>query len=327
MLDRRRTRRCRREGRVGIDADLEAVDAGEQCLTEAGIGVEHEHLVVGAAKPRQRIDLPGRVEHQRPAGCTDRQVADFLRDLRLQVALGIGTRHRHRVPSTVVDVGGGLGHGVIGVHTASLPWHTANDMSDDDAIFPDSIDGPDDDRSPLDQLADRAVEVLLVLLRRANALAGGVLIFAFVSSVGSFLLGLAALDGGARSAWILLGGVGVVVAVGSVLLAMFRLWMVRRGSDALAGEIRQFIGNDDAAQRTVFETVEVTEVSENESIVQVSRQFSSMREGVDQHGSSFPELALALRSLTRLPGLMALAVVSGFAFAIVSPVFLLILVF
>ncbi len=200
-------------------------------------------------------------------------------------------------------------------------------MSDDDAIFPDSIDGPDDDRSPLDQLADRAVEVLLVLLRRANALAGGVLIFAFVSSVGSFLLGLAALDGGARSAWILLGGVGVVVAVGSVLLAMFRLWMVRRGSDALAGEIRQFIGNDDAAQRTVFETVEVTEVSENESIVQVSRQFSSMREGVDQHGSSFPELALALRSLTRLPGLMALAVVSGFAFAIVSPVFLLILVF
>jgi len=200
-------------------------------------------------------------------------------------------------------------------------------MSDDDAIFPDSIDDPDDDRSPLDQLADRAVDVLLGLLRRANALAGGVLIFAFFACIGSYLLGIAALDGGARSAWLFLGGVGVVAGIGSVLLAMWRLWMVRRGSDALAGEIRKFIGGDNDAERTVLETVEVSEVSEQESIVQVSRQFSSMRDGVDQQRVSYPELALALRSLTTLPGLMALAVVTGFAFALVSPIFLLILVF
>jgi hypothetical protein len=200
-------------------------------------------------------------------------------------------------------------------------------MSDDDAIFPDSIDGPDDDRSQLDELAERAVDVLLGLLRRANALAGGVLIFAFFACLGSFFLGLAALDDGARSAWLLLGGVGVIAGIGSVLLAMWRLWMVRRGSDALTGEIRRFIGRDGAAERTVLETVEVSEVSGDESIVQVSRQFSSMRDGVDQQETSFPELSMALRSLTTLPGLMALAVVSGFAFAMVSPIFLLILIF
>jgi hypothetical protein len=199
-------------------------------------------------------------------------------------------------------------------------------MSDDDAISPDFINGPDDG-SPLDQLAQRAVRALLGLLRRANALAGGVLIFAFVACVGSYLLGIGALDGGARSAWIFLGGMGVVVGVGSVLLAMWRLWMVRRGSDALVGEIRRFIGGDHDAERTVLETVEVTEVSGDESIVQVSRQFFSMRDGVNQQESSFPELSLALRSLTTLPGLMALAVVTAFAFALVSPIFGLILIF
>jgi hypothetical protein len=200
-------------------------------------------------------------------------------------------------------------------------------MSDDDAISPDSIDGPDDDRSPLDELAERAVDVLLGLLRRANALAGGVLIFAFVASVGSYLLGIAALDGGARTAWIFLGGVGVIAGIGSVLVAMWRLSMVRRGSDALVDEIRRFIGGDDDAQRTVLETVEVTEVSGDESIVQVSRQFFSMRDGVDQRRSDLTELSMALRSLTTFPGLMALAVVTGFSFALVSPIFVLILIF
>jgi hypothetical protein len=200
-------------------------------------------------------------------------------------------------------------------------------MSDDDAIFPDSIDGPDDERSPLDQLAERAVDVLLGLLRRANALAGGVLIFAFVASVGSYLLGIAALSGGARTAWLGFGGVGVVLALGSVLLAMWRLSMVRRGSDALVEEIRRFVSGDDEAQRTVLETVEVTEDSGGESIVQVSRQFFSMREGVAQHRANFTALSMALRSLTTFPGLMALAVVIGCGFGLVSVIFALILIF
>jgi len=200
-------------------------------------------------------------------------------------------------------------------------------MSDDDAIFPDSIEGPDDDRSAVDQLADRAVDVLLGLLRRANALAGGVLIFAVVACLGSYLLGIAALSGGARTAWIVLGGVGVVWAIGAVLLAMWRLAMVRRGSDALVGEIRNFIGGDAEAERTVLETVEVSEVSGDESIVDVSRQFFTMRDGVAQQSGNFVELSLALRSLTSFPALMALAVVIGFAFALVSLIFLLILIF
>lgn len=200
-------------------------------------------------------------------------------------------------------------------------------MNDDDAISPDSINGPDDNRQPLDQLTDRAVDGLLGLLRRANALAGGVLIFVFVTSGGSFLLGLAALDDGARSAWLLLGTIGIAAGIGSALLAIWRLLKVRRKSDKLTGELRRFIGADGDAERTVIDAVEATEVSADESIVAVSRQFSSMRDGVDQQELNLPELSMALRSLTTFPGLMALAVVTGFAFALVSPIFVLVLLF
>jgi len=200
-------------------------------------------------------------------------------------------------------------------------------MNDDDAISPDSINGPDDNRQPLDQLTDRAVDGLLGLLRRANALAGGVLIFVFVTSVGSFLLGLAALDDGARSAWLLLGTIGIAAGIGSALLAIWRLLKVRRKSDKLTGDLRRFIGADGDAERTVIDAVEATEVSADESIVAVSRQFSSMRDGVDQQELNLPELSMALRSLTTFPGLMALAVVTGFAFALVSPIFVLVLLF
>ena len=174
---------------------------------------------------------------------------------------------------------------------------------------------------------DRAVDGLLGLLRRANALAGGVLIFVFVTSVGSFLLGLAALDDGARSAWLLLGTIGIAAGIGSALLAIWRLLKVRRKSDKLTGELRRFIGADGDAERTVIDAVEATEVSADESIVAVSRQFSSMRDGVDQQELNLPELSMALRSLTTFPGLMALAVVTGFAFALVSPIFVLVLLF
>jgi hypothetical protein len=200
-------------------------------------------------------------------------------------------------------------------------------MSDDDTIFPDSVGGPEDGRSPAGELAERAVGVLLGLLRRANALAGGVLIFAVIACFSGYLLGVAALDGGARTAWIAIGGFLTLWAVGSVLLAMWRLAVIRRGSAALVGEVRRFIGGNADAERTVLETVEVTEVSGDDSIVEVSRQFSSLRAGVDRNSSSFTELSSALRSLTTFPGLMAIATLIGFAFLALSLIFLLMLIF
>ena len=206
-------------------------------------------------------------------------------------------------------------------------------MSDDDAITPDSIsnpnpDGdPDDARSAIDQLAEGAVDLVLGLLRRANALAGAVLIFSVVACIGGYLLGIAALGGGLGTAWIILGGLFAVWAIGAVLVAMWRLRAVRRGSGALVDEVRTLIGGDVQSEQTVIETIEVTEDRKDDGIVQISRQFFSLRDLVDGHTSNFTQLSLALSSITTFPGFMALATVIGLGFAGLSLIFVLVLIF
>lgn len=211
----------------------------------------------------------------------------------------------------------------------------ADSIRPDDVIQPDGVhkgDGTEDGlrgsvEFGLDDLAERAVGVVLGLLRRANALAGGVLIFAVVCCVGGYLLGIAALGGGLRTFWIIVGGLAAVWAIGSVVAAMFRLRAVRKGSDMMVEEVRSLISDDNDSERTVVDTVETVEVSENDGIVSISRHFFGLRDVVKEHRSNFTQLSLALASITTLPGAMALATVIGFAFAGLSVIFALILIF
>jgi hypothetical protein len=205
-----------------------------------------------------------------------------------------------------------------------------NSIQPDDVIQPDSVSagrGSDDERFGLDDIAERAVALLLGLLRRASALAGGVLIFAVLACAGGYLMGIAALDGGLRTFWIITGGLLAVWAIGSVVASMFRLRAVRKGSDMMVEEVRSLIGGDSNSERTVIETVESTEGSDDEGIVQLSRQFFSLRDVVKDHPAKFRQLSMALAAITTLPGAMALATVIGFGFAGLSVIFGLILVF
>jgi hypothetical protein len=185
----------------------------------------------------------------------------------------------------------------------------------------------DDDPFGLDDLAERAVDVVLGLLGRASKLASGVLLFSGVACVGGYILGIVALKGGLRVFWIVLGGLLAAWAIGSVFTALWRLRVVRRGSDALVGEVRTLIGGDRQSERTVIETVDSAEGSENNGIVVLARQFSSMREAVHGHTSNFVQLSMALTSIATFPGLMALATVIGAGFACASMIFVLILIF
>ncbi len=222
---------------------------------------------------------------------------------------------------------------------------TAESHSDfDEAIQPDDVihpghvasgtkgrrpagnHGQRNDEHGLDDIAERAVDVLLGLLRRASALAGGVLIFAVVACVTGYALGIAALSGGLRMFWIVAGGAAAIWAIGSVVVAMWRLRVVRRGSEMMVDEVRSLIGDRDS-ERTVIETVEATESSNGDGIVALSRQFFSLRDVVDDHRSNFAQLSLALASITTLPGAMALATIIGFGFAGLSVIFALALLF
>jgi hypothetical protein len=177
------------------------------------------------------------------------------------------------------------------------------------------------------ELAQRAVDCFLTLVRRGTRLAAGLLAIIMVICVGGLLLGVFALSGGVRTAWILLGGIGVVVAMGSVLLAMFRLWAISTISVALVTDIQTLISNDPAQERVVIETVESSDGVQDQSAVVMSRQFFAMNDSVGLRAGQFVALSMALKSVTTFPLLMLLATAITVGFAGLSFLFLLGLLF
>lgn len=205
-------------------------------------------------------------------------------------------------------------------HTSSLPWHTAVVMTHDDNTGDTSGDDTGDGR--IHDLANRAVDSLLTLVRRGTRLAFGTLMIVVVICVGGFALGIAALSDGIETVWIIFGGFAAFVAIGSVGLAMFRLWAVTRLGSALVTEVERLIAGDPRSERVVIETVEASNGVQDQSAVVMSRQFFGMSETVGTAGQ-FGALAVALRSVTTFPLLILLATVITIGFAGISLLFLL----
>ena len=198
----------------------------------------------------------------------------------------------------------------------------------DDGIQHDGANRGDDGfgLDDVDRLARRAVDAVLQLVRRALALAGGVLLLAVVFGVGGFLLGIAALDGGIETVWIVLGGLFAVIAIGSVATALLRLRSVRRNAGELVDDVRTLITGDRRTERTVIETVESTERSKDDGVVAISREFLSLRNAVGGGIGRFRSLGMAMSAVTTFPGLVAVATVITFVFAVLSVLFLIALV-
>lgn len=171
-------------------------------------------------------------------------------------------------------------------------------------------------------LAERAVDSLLRLVHRGTRLAFGTLVIVAVVCVGGFALGVAALSEGMETVWIVLGGFAAIVAIGSVALAMFRLWAITRLAAPLVAEVERLIAGDPRSERLVIETVEASDGVQDQSAVVMSRQFFTLSNTVGQ-ASQFTALAVALRSVTTFPLLILLATVITVGFAGLSLLFLL----
>ena len=176
-------------------------------------------------------------------------------------------------------------------------------------------------------LAQRAVDMFLTLVRRGTALAVGTLAVVSFICVGSFALGLAALSADNRNAWIAIGGVFVVVGVGAVALAIFRLWLVKRSATELVVEVQQLLVGDRKTERVVIDTIEASEKVQDQSAVVMSRQFFTLRDSIDGRGAQFIALAYALRAMTTFPFLMLVATTVTVIFATLAVIFTGILIF
>jgi hypothetical protein len=174
-------------------------------------------------------------------------------------------------------------------------------MSDDD-ISDSTRDGR------LHDLATRAVDSLLTLVHRGTRLAFGTLMIVVVVCLGTLALGVAALSDGIETVWIVLGGFAALVAIGSVGMAMLRLWAVTKLGKTLISEVERLIAGDPRSERVVIETVEASDGVQDQSAVVMSRQFFTMSNTVGTAGQ-FTALATALRSVTTFPLLILLATV------------------
>jgi hypothetical protein len=179
---------------------------------------------------------------------------------------------------------------------------------------------PGDNR--IQVLARRMVDSLLTLVKRGTRLAFGTLVIVVVVCLGGLALGIAALSDGIETVWIVLGGFAAFVAIGSVALAMFRLWVITTLSTSLVSEVERLIAGDPRSERVVIDTVEASDGVQDQSAMVMSRQFFAMSNTVGTAGQ-FTALATALRSVTTFPLLMLLATLITIGFAGLGFLFLL----
>jgi hypothetical protein len=186
--------------------------------------------------------------------------------------------------------------------------------------------------SDVNALARRAVDVAIRFARRAGRVAVGTALFVAVVALSTYLIGLAALSGSARSAWVLIGGALVIVAVGAPLLAWWRLFRVRRHANELVDDVRRLITGNPEAERVVIDTVEAqpsptaSPSGRQELMVAGTQQFYRLRT-ISVGTANLRQLPGAMLALTSFPALLAVALLLTLVFAVLGFVFLLVWLF
>ncbi len=180
----------------------------------------------------------------------------------------------------------------------------------------------------IDDIVRRAVDAVVSLATRASRFAGRILLWVTVVSIGGFLLGIAALSGGIETVWIVLGGAFAALAIGSALVARWRVGAVRRHVPALEAEIRSMITDGRETGQTVIETFIVDEDGDGDgldrgSAVVLGRRLYAFRGAAGSGLESYGRVTAALTALTTFPLLALAAVAITIVFAVLGFVFLI----
>lgn len=161
----------------------------------------------------------------------------------------------------------------------------------------------------IDAMVDRAAAGIGRISGKVAKYSAVTLVLATVVCIGSLVLGIAALDGGIETVWIVLGIVFAVIAIGGPLVALWRALSARRHAPEILAEVRGLASRGDP---DVIDTFVVDD--EGGSAVVLARQFggNSARRAPGQT----PRLAAATSGLAAFPFqiLVTLIVTSIFGF-------------
>jgi len=134
--------------------------------------------------------------------------------------------------------------------------------------------------SELEQLAQRVAATVTMITAKSVGFTRKHLVLVAVVCIGSFLLGIAAFDGTARSVWIVLGGVFAAIAIGGPLLAMLRIVLVTRRVRELVDEVRMLITQGPGTGRTIIDTFDADDPgrpADTRSAITLTREVAGLR--------------------------------------------------
>lgn len=205
-------------------------------------------------------------------------------------------------------------------------WQTAE--------MTDSGGGNPSQRAPSNEirlLAERAGESFVTLARRGAALAMGVAIVALVVIGLAYLLGILALDGTARTVWLVLGGLLLLVGVLWPLRAALGLRQLPKALGNFVTEVQTLLSDDAEARHVVIDTVDVAPSTTASgrtvpTIVSQSQRFTSLRELARKH-ASLGTLNRTAQQVASVPGLAAISILLTVLGGFLVLVFGLILIF
>lgn len=185
-----------------------------------------------------------------------------------------------------------------------------------------------DGLNDIEVIVGRVIRTIVAIAERVTRFATVLLLASVVICVVSFLLGMAALDGGIRTVWIVLGIVFAAIATGAALVGRWGVGRIRKDVPAIAGEVRSLIseGREQGAL-IVQEFQQQRDDGQDETLggsaILVSRHAFGLR-GVVGHGfEGAGRLTAAVQAVTRFPMLALASILITLVFAFLALIFLL----
>lgn len=181
----------------------------------------------------------------------------------------------------------------------------------------------------LDQLARRVAGLVLVPVDRVRQFTSLVLVFAVMIGVASYLLGIAALSGGVRTVWIVLGAVFGWLSIARLVQQRWRVEQLYRNTDDLVSEIRLLMAREVERDPDVVDTW-ATDRSDDDVAAAWTRQLMTL-DGPDgrerfartSEAVGLRWIPLAVTTVRRLPFVMLGSIFITGVFGVLALIFLL----
>lgn len=180
----------------------------------------------------------------------------------------------------------------------------------------------------VEAIVGRVIRTIVAISRRVSRFASRIVIGSLVICVGSFLLGMAALDGGIQTVWAVLGIVFAAIAIGNAVIGWWGVRRIRSDVPKISSEVRGLITEGRSQGALVLRQFDEQfrsgdDVTVGGSTIFIGRTGFGLRGLAGQGLESAGRLTAAVQSVTRFPLMALTSVLITLVFAFLGCIFLI----